>query len=205
MVINGGAQAATIQGTILGTITSGTDSDSLFGGGDLTGDSVSLSFSYDPDSCPPASCSYNHFGSQETLYYLNTESISVSVNSQQQNYTSIYAGVNLAAIVGQGDPPTLINLFAQNASGGYVGTFLYSSYIWAPGQIYDAAAIDAMLNSLIPSVLQLSDGQHYEYLDFAPLQTTPLPAALPLFAAGLGVMGWLAQRKKRKAAAAAAA
>ena len=35
--------------------------------------------------------------------------------------------------------------------------------------------------------------------------TTPLPAALPLFATGLGVMGWLARRKKQKAAALAAA
>jgi hypothetical protein len=34
---------------------------------------------------------------------------------------------------------------------------------------------------------------------------TPLPAALPLFATGLGVMGWLARRRKRKAAAALAA
>ena len=33
---------------------------------------------------------------------------------------------------------------------------------------------------------------------------TPLPAALPLFATGLGVMGWLAKRRKRKNAAALA-
>jgi hypothetical protein len=29
---------------------------------------------------------------------------------------------------------------------------------------------------------------------------TPLPAALPLFASGVGVMGWLARRRKRRAA-----
>jgi len=34
---------------------------------------------------------------------------------------------------------------------------------------------------------------------------TPLPAALPLFATGVGVMGWLAKRRKRKNAAALAA
>jgi hypothetical protein len=35
--------------------------------------------------------------------------------------------------------------------------------------------------------------------------TTPLPAALPLFATGLGVMGWLAKRRKQKAPVALAA
>jgi hypothetical protein len=34
---------------------------------------------------------------------------------------------------------------------------------------------------------------------------TPLPAALPLYATGLGVMGWLARRRKHKNAAALAA
>jgi len=38
-----------------------------------------------------------------------------------------------------------------------------------------------------------------------PIASTPLPAALPLFAGGLGVMGLLGWRKKRKAAAALAA
>jgi len=37
------------------------------------------------------------------------------------------------------------------------------------------------------------------------LTVTPLPAALPLFATGLGVIGLLARRRKRKAAALAAA
>jgi hypothetical protein len=37
----------------------------------------------------------------------------------------------------------------------------------------------------------------------AALATTPLPAALPLFAGGLGVLGLLTKRRERKAAAAA--
>jgi hypothetical protein len=32
------------------------------------------------------------------------------------------------------------------------------------------------------------------------LATTPLPAALPLFASGLGFVGWLARRRKKRAA-----
>jgi hypothetical protein len=33
------------------------------------------------------------------------------------------------------------------------------------------------------------------------VEPTPLPAAFPLFASGLGLMGWFARRKKRRAAA----
>ena len=33
--------------------------------------------------------------------------------------------------------------------------------------------------------------------EFANLTATPIPAALPLFATGLGLMGWLARRRKR--------
>ena len=40
---------------------------------------------------------------------------------------------------------------------------------------------------------------------FEPVATTPLPAALPLFAGGLGVLGFLAKRRKRKASAMAPA
>ena len=42
-------------------------------------------------------------------------------------------------------------------------------------------------------------------VDGPAVSETPLPAALPLFAGGLGVMGLLARRRKRKAAAALAA
>ena len=37
------------------------------------------------------------------------------------------------------------------------------------------------------------------------LSATPLPAALPLFAGGLGLIGFVAKRRKRNAAAPAAA
>jgi hypothetical protein len=41
-------------------------------------------------------------------------------------------------------------------------------------------------------------------LDASASAVTPIPAALPLFATGLGVMGLLGWRRKRKATAAAA-
>jgi|ERR1022692_2571141 hypothetical protein len=49
-------------------------------------------------------------------------------------------------------------------------------------------------------------GLNFEFDDLTQTTaTTPLPAALPLFAGGLGVIGLLARRRKRKAAALAAA
>ncbi len=41
--------------------------------------------------------------------------------------------------------------------------------------------------------------------NFEAAAATPLPAALPLFGSGLGVMGFLGWRKKRKATATATA
>jgi hypothetical protein len=52
-----------------------------------------------------------------------------------------------------------------------------------------------------------TSGDHTAFIDSVSLDVfaTPLPAALPLFATGLGVMGWLARRRKRKNAALAPA
>jgi hypothetical protein len=50
-----------------------------------------------------------------------------------------------------------------------------------------------------------SEGPYTADFSFSGASATPLPAALPLFASGLGVFGLLARRKKRKAAAALAA
>jgi hypothetical protein len=43
----------------------------------------------------------------------------------------------------------------------------------------------------------ITDYEHYRIDVAGPLAATPLPAAFPLFAGGLGLMGWLSRRRKR--------
>jgi hypothetical protein len=51
-----------------------------------------------------------------------------------------------------------------------------------------------LTNEVFRSVTISSTSPAFEYANFA---VTPIPAALPLFATGLGLMGWLARRRKR--------
>jgi hypothetical protein len=63
-----------------------------------------------------------------------------------------------------------------------------SQNLWAPSAIAPAFAPAAQLS-----------------LEVAPAATVPLPAALPLFAGGLGLLGWLARRRRKVQTAAQAA
>lgn len=78
------------------------------------------------------------------------------------------------------------------------------AYVSAHGASSGAAAIDPML-TVDPNFF---DGNDLNFIFSNGISngvsSTPLPAALPLFAGGLGVMGLLARRRKRKAAAIAA-
>ena len=80
---------------------------------------------------------------------------------------------------------TLLNFYEDD--GGYL-----SSSPFFCGAVY------CLIGNSLPAVA-LTD------LTITPASETPLPAALPLFASGLGAMGLLARRRKRKAAAAIAA
>jgi hypothetical protein len=55
----------------------------------------------------------------------------------------------------------------------------------------------------VGAVISDSAGNDFDTLTTVSVTLTPLPAALPLFAGGLGALGLLGWRRKRKAAAAA--
>jgi hypothetical protein len=94
--------------------------------------------------------------------------------------------------------PARVYLNAENSSGNELGLFIdtTSSFLvgYAGGSILDAAAQCGPICNPASFPLGLAGGT----LTSEVVATTPLPAALPLFAAGLGVMGWFGRRRKRK-------
>ena len=90
-----------------------------------------------------------------------------------------------------------------NTSGGnsLVGTFLATN----GGQFqFSELQLDGEFINTGGNV-QLVSGSQIETADGFTVPSTPLPATLPLFAGGLGAMGLLGWRRKRKNAAAVAA
>ena len=78
------------------------------------------------------------------------------------------------------------------------------------GALADVGVRSVSFGSTTPTVLELVDGSFDFHVpngtntyDGLSAGTVPLPAALPLFAGGLGALGLLGWRRKRRAAAAA--
>jgi hypothetical protein len=84
-----------------------------------------------------------------------------------------------------------------------VGHFISPSDPWQPQAIGTWDILDAN-GSLSDQIITFNSDGNANLLFFSdPNLTTPLPAALPLFAAGLGGLGLLGWRRKRKAQAVA--
>jgi hypothetical protein len=106
-----------------------------------------------------------------------------------------------------GSPDSYNTLSFYSGLNG-TGSLLFSITGSALGiQTYGHDQVDfTMTGGAFESVVLTSSGNAFEFADLqdAPIET-PLPAALPLFATGLGAIGLLGWRKKRKSAALAAA
>lgn len=70
---------------------------------------------------------------------------------------------------------------------------------------YDLLGIANANNGNTGFTGEVGGTEYYNYTGAINLTATPLPAAFPLFAGGLGLIGLIAGRKKRKVAALAAA
>jgi hypothetical protein len=93
--------------------------------------------------------------------------------------------------------------FTVEAFGGKTGTTLEGSQTYT-GNNHDAdlSFFLASTTPLTRLVWQAATGagfkemKHFEVSGVTALAATPLPAALPMFAAGLGLLGWLGLRKR---------
>jgi hypothetical protein len=89
-------------------------------------------------------------------------------------------------------PTTLVQVFQQNGGG-----------IWGAVNNGPIAGIDSGASWIWSAT---DNGQYADFsIEITDPAPTPLPAALPLFAGGLGLVGYLASRRKRKAFAVLAA
>lgn len=79
-----------------------------------------------------------------------------------------------------------------------IGTSFDMAFYLSSGFTYGATDFShtATLSFLTPDGVYLTSGLGGTFGD-APLAETPIPAALPLFASGLGALGFLARRKRK--------
>ena len=113
--------------------------------------------------------------------------------------SSFGSGTTTAASSGSGDPVE----FDQSVSEIVVPTGYVSDTPLSDGFIYNNATFANL--GVTPGTYVWTWGTRADRSFTLEIGTTPLPAALPLFASGLGAMGLLGWRRKRKNAAALAA
>lgn len=123
-----------------------------------------------------------------------------------------FTGIPLAAFLNANGPNLASQLVVAKATDGYEVVYALSELLMADGTPSLAAllALNAAGSAYPRTILAGDSGfAHGRWVsDLSALEvidtTTPIPAALPLFASGLSAMGFVTWRRRRKAAVAAA-
>ena len=160
-----------------------------------------------------------------TLYYPDLSTVYVGSTGPQT--VPVGAGVEFPAELLQGDTLFTIDITANQliyrplANVTYGGGVDFNGFVFdfsgaptilgvsvnAPGSNFNPVSLSFTGNSVTFDLQNLTVfSSSVLVLDFTLADTvvTPLPAALPLFATGLGALGLLGWRRKRKGAAVAA-
>ena len=118
-----------------------------------------------------------------------------AVQENSSGYVNVALSHTMTMLWGSPDNYNTIS-FCTGANGG--GTCTVGAYVAGVLPITYGHDLITFTTDFTFSSIEFASGQNaLEFADVS-VSNTPLPAALPLFAGGLGVMGLLARRKKRK-------
>lgn len=138
-------------------------------------------------------------------YTLSTLDNQTSHSGDTYNFGVVANGAIITfAILNESTGTTLTSNPALNADGDqHVWSFNYTKGTLGFTNINSGVAL--AFEDLLGGPPPTGQNSDFDYNDFEAvvtgisLSTTPLPAALPLFAGGLGFVGYLSRRRKRKA------
>jgi len=223
----GSASAATVTYTYSGTVSGGHDnSGNDFGAviADLTGDAFTLVYTLNTSLTNLINGTYGVPGDYKGVRAINdinflTATLTVTIGGSPATFTMVTSNSNPLPGEG-GNVGYVFGDSSVNSSGGAQQT-LYTGpsngnaqiqmFAGTNGAPFSLTASYTVTSGLCPDGCFLDDTINNAHVDLAATSltvaappTVPLPAALPLFASGGGLIGLLAWRKKRKAAAAAA-
>jgi hypothetical protein len=135
----------------------------------------------------------------------------VTIPGQQYQLTFDYSHNNgtfsptyaAQVTVADGNAPPGSSIFSTTVSQAFLPGVGFPSGDWQSFSEDFTATSALTLLTFIDTQGAFNAGIYLDDVSVVPLNATPLPAALPLFAGGLGVMGLLGRRKKQKTAAVA--
>ena len=196
------ALATIVDVNITGSVGFGTDPSGVFGtpGASLVGDNFSVAYVFDTTHASTFSTSTNVFGGS---LYIAPSNLSPVVSSSVtiNNVTINLPGDELGQMQGLNIGYDTLDYVSASANGDInvdivsPTTSVTTPYSVALSGFNNSGffSYDGISATLIPTAAN------------AEIGATPLPAALPLFAGGLGMVGLLARRRKRNASPAVAA
>ena len=143
---------------------------------------------------PPNTVSWAQVGDADfQLFKFNATGVAVGDISVTQTFLGNTLQANFGTFNGDGTGPFSLGISCTTCGNGNLGITSDLVFSIANATIAEVTAANNLGNIFVADVLDTTGNT-------GPV-ATPLPAALPLFASGLGALGLLTWPRKRKAAA----